>query len=117
MEQLRIQIAECRLAYAQTLRRRLEEDVVFQLHAVELQRRVEHRAEAAMEQVQAILAIEPQHQQANRLVGHLYMVQGDTLKGVEYLDRFTEHYREGRSAELFDQLKEQWDEKLQGPQS
>ena len=77
---------------------------------------VEHRAEAAMEQVQAILAIEPQHQQANRLVGHLYMVQGDTLKGVEYLDRFTEHYREGRSAELFDQLKEQWDEKLQGPQ-
>lgn len=77
---------------------------------------VERRADEAMAQVQAILAMQPQHQQANRLAGHLYMVQGDTLKGVEYLDRFTEYYREGRSAELFEQLKEQWDDQLKRPQ-
>ena len=74
---------------------------------------VERRASKAMDQVQAILAVDPQHQQANRLVGHLHMVLGDTLKGVEYLDRFTEYYREGRSAEIFDRLKKQWDEKLE----
>jgi tetratricopeptide (TPR) repeat protein len=77
---------------------------------------VERRASEAMDQVQAILAMQPEHQQANRLIGHLYMAQGDTIKGVEYLGRFTEYYREGRSAELFKQLKEQWDDKLQGPQ-
>ena len=74
---------------------------------------VERRASKAMDQMQAILAVDPQHQQANRLVGHLHMVLGDTLKGVEYLDRFTEYYREGRSAEIFDRLKKQWDEKLE----
>ncbi len=76
---------------------------------------VEHRAAAAMDQVRAILAIRPEHHQANRLAGHLYMVLGDTLKGVEYLDRFAEYYREGRSAELFEQLKEQWDSQLKRP--
>ena len=74
---------------------------------------VERRALEAMDQVQAILSVDPQHQQANRLVGHLHMVLGDTLKGVEYLDRFTESYREGRSAEIFARLKKQWDEKLE----
>ena len=73
---------------------------------------VERRATEAMDQVQAILAIDPEHQQANRLVGHLHMVMGDTLKGVEYLDRFTEYYRAGRSADIFERLKKQWDEKL-----
>ena len=77
---------------------------------------VERRVGDAMEQVQAILAMQPEHQQANRLVGHLYMVKGDTTKGIEYLDRFTEYYREERSTELFKQIKEQWDGKLQGPQ-
>ena len=75
---------------------------------------VEHRAAAAMEQVQAILAVQPDHYQGNRLAGHLYMVLGDTLKGVEHLEQFTEYYREGRSAEIFEQLREQWEEQLQG---
>ena len=72
----------------------------------------EHRAEAAMEQVQAILAVQPAHYQGNRLAGHLYMVLGDTLKGVKHLEQFTEYYREGRSAEIFEQLKEQWEGRL-----
>ena len=75
---------------------------------------VEHRAAAAMEQVQAILAVQPAHYQGNRLAGHLYMVLGDTLKGVKHLEQFTEYYREGRSAEIFEQLKEQWNERLKG---
>ena len=75
---------------------------------------VERRATAAMEQVQAILAVQPEHYQGNRLAGHLYMVLGDTLKGVEHLEQFTEYYREGRSAEIFEQLREQWEEQLQG---
>lgn len=75
---------------------------------------VEHRAAPAMEQVQAILAVQPDHYQGNRLAGHLYMVLGDTLKGVEHLEQFTEYYREGRSAEIFEQLREQWEEQLQG---
>jgi len=70
---------------------------------------VERRARTAMDQVQAILALVPEHQQANRLAGHLQMALGDTLQGVEYLDRFTEFYREGRSAEIFKRLKKQWD--------
>ena len=65
---------------------------------------VEHRAAAAMEQVQAILAVQPEHYQGNRLAGHLYMVLGDTLKGVQHLEQFTEYYRQGRSAEIFEQL-------------
>ena len=75
---------------------------------------VEHRAAAAMEQVQAILAVQPEHYQGNRLAGHLYMVLGDTLKGVQHLEQFTEYYREGRSAEIFEQLREQWEGQLQG---
>ncbi|MDE2742745.1 MAG: tetratricopeptide repeat protein [Gemmatimonadota bacterium] len=75
---------------------------------------VEHRAVAAMEQVQAILAVQPEHYQGNRLAGHLYMVLGDTLKGVKHLEQFTEYYREGRSAEIFEQLREQWEEQLRG---
>ena len=75
---------------------------------------VEHRAAAAMEQVQAILAVQPDHYQGNRLAGHLYMVLGDTLKGVQHLEQFTEYYREGRSAEIFEQLREQWDGQLRG---
>ncbi len=75
---------------------------------------VEHRAAAAMEQVQAILAVQPEHYQGNRLAGHLYMVLGDTLKGVQHLEQFTEYYQEGRSAEIFEQLKEQWEERLKG---
>ncbi len=75
---------------------------------------VEHRAAAAMEQVQAILAVQPGHYQGNRLAGHLYMVLGDTLKGVKHLEQFTEYYREGRSAEIFEQLREQWEEQLRG---
>ena len=75
---------------------------------------VEHRAAAAMEQVQAILAVQPEHYQGNRLAGHLYMVLGDTLKGVQHLEQFTEYYREGRSAEIFEQLKKQWEGQLRG---
>ena len=75
---------------------------------------VERRAAAAMEQVQAILAVQPEHYQGNRLAGHLYMVLGDTLKGVQHLEQFTEYYREGRSAEIFEQLREQWEEQLRG---
>lgn len=75
---------------------------------------VEHRAAAAMEQVQAILAVQPVHYQGNRLAGHLYMVLGDTLKGVQHLEQFTEYYREGRSAEIFERLKKQWEQQLQG---
>ena len=75
---------------------------------------VERRAAAAMEQVQAILAIQPDHYQGNRLAGHLYMVLGDTLKGVQHLEQFTEYYREGRSAESFEQLREQWEGQLRG---
>ena len=75
---------------------------------------VEHRAAAAMEQVQAILAVQPEHYQGNRLAGHLYMVLGDTLKGVQHLEQFTEYYREGRSAEIFEQLREQWEGQLRG---
>lgn len=75
---------------------------------------VEHRATAAMEQVQAILAIQPTHYQGNRLAGHLYMVLGDTLQGVKHLEQFTEYYREGRSAEIFERLRKQWEEQLQG---
>ncbi len=75
---------------------------------------VEHRAAAAMEQVQAILAVQPAHYQGNRLAGHLYMVLGDTLKGVQHLEQFTEYYREGRSAEIFEQLKKQWEGQLRG---
>ena len=75
---------------------------------------VERRAAAAMEQVQAILAVQPEHYQGNRLAGHLYMVLGDTLKGVQHLEQFTEYYREGRSAEIFEQLREQWEGQLQG---
>ena len=75
---------------------------------------VERRAVAAMEQVQAILAVQPKHYQGNRLAGHLYMVLGDTLKGVEHLEQFTEYYREGRSAEIFEQLRDQWEEQLRG---
>lgn len=75
---------------------------------------VEHRAAAAMEQVQAILAVQPEHYQGNRLAGHLLMVLGDTLKGVQYLEQFTKHYREGRSAEIFARLKKQWEEQLRG---
>ena len=75
---------------------------------------VERRAAAAMEQVQAILAVQPDHYQGNRLAGHLYMVLGDTLKGVQHLEQFTEYYREGRSAEIFEQLREQWEGQLQG---
>ena len=75
---------------------------------------VEHRATAAMEQVQAILAVQPTHYQGNRLAGHLYMVLGDTLQGVKHLEQFTEYYREGRSAEIFERLKKQWEEQLQG---
>ena len=75
---------------------------------------VEHRAAAAMEQVQAILVVQPDHYQGNRLAGHLYMVLGDTLKGVKHLEQFTEYYREGRSAEIFEQLREQWEEQLRG---
>ena len=75
---------------------------------------VEHRAAAAMEQVQAILAVQPEHYQGNRLAGHLYMVLGDTLRGVQHLEQFTEYYREGRSAEIFEQLREQWEGQLRG---
>lgn len=75
---------------------------------------VEHRAAAAMEQVQAILAVQPEHYQGNRLAGHLYMVLGDTLKGVQHLEQFTEYYREGRSAEIFEQLREEWEQRLRG---
>ncbi len=75
---------------------------------------VEHRAVAAIEQVQAILAVQPDHYQGNRLAGHLYMVLGDTLKGMHHLEQFTKYYREGRSAEIFEQLKKQWEEQLQG---
>ena len=75
---------------------------------------VERRAAPAMEQVQAILAVQPEHYQGNRLAGHLYMVLGDTLKGVKHLEQFTEYYREGRSAEIFEQLREQWEEQLRG---
>ena len=75
---------------------------------------VEHRATAAMEQVQAILAVQPTHYQGNRLAGHLYMVLGDTLQGVKHLEQFTEYYREGRSAEIFERLRKQWEEQLQG---
>lgn len=75
---------------------------------------VERRAAAAMEQVQAILAVQPDHYQGNRLAGHLYMVLGDTLKGVKHLEQFTEYYREGRSAEIFEQLREQWEGQLRG---
>ena len=73
---------------------------------------VERRARAAMDQVQAILALDPEHQQANRLAGHLQMALGDTLQGVEYLDRFTEFYREGRSDEIFKRLRKQWDSQI-----
>ncbi len=76
---------------------------------------VEHRADVAMEQIKAILAIQPKHQQANRLAGHLYMALGDTLKGIEYLERFTNYYREGRQTEILDQLKDQWRSQLKTP--
>ena len=75
---------------------------------------VEHRAAAAMEQVQAILAVQPEHYQGNRLAGHLYMVLGDTLQGVQHLEQFTKYYREGRSAEIFEQLREEWEQRLRG---
>ena len=75
---------------------------------------VEHRAAAAMEQVQAILAVQPDHYQGNRLAGHLYMVLGDTLQGVQHLEQFTKYYREGRSAEIFEQLREEWEQRLRG---
>jgi tetratricopeptide (TPR) repeat protein/4-amino-4-deoxy-L-arabinose transferase-like glycosyltransferase len=75
---------------------------------------VEHRGEEALEQAEAILRIQPDHVQANRLAGHLRVIQGDTLQGVERLELFKKYYVEERQEEILEMLKERWKEQFEG---
>ena len=75
---------------------------------------VEHRGDDALEQAQAILEVQPDHLQANRIAGHLHIIQGDTLKGIEYLDLLKKYYVEDRQSEIFEQLKEKWRGQIKG---
>ena len=69
---------------------------------------VEHRGREALEQAETILRIQPGHVQANRLAGHLHVIEGDTLKGVEKLERFKKYYVEERQEEILEVLKGKW---------
>ena len=72
----------------------------------------QHQGAKALEQARAVLRIQPEHVQANRLAGHLQVILGDTLKGVESLDLFEKYYIEGRQQEILEILKDQWREEL-----
>jgi len=74
---------------------------------------VEHRGDEALAQAEAILEIQPDHAQANRLAGHLYVIKGDTLKGVEQLDLFKKLYVEGRQQEIWEVLEERWSKQIE----
>ena len=74
----------------------------------------QRQGERALTQARAILEIQPGHLQANRLAGHLQVIRGDTLSGVENLDRFKQRYVEERQQELLEIVKEQWREQLKG---
>ena len=74
----------------------------------------QHEGTKALAQAQAILEIQPDHVQANRMVGHLQVIQGDTLAGVKNLDRFKKYYVEERQQAILEALKDQWRQQLKG---
>ena len=74
----------------------------------------QHEGTKALAQAQAILEIQPDHAQANRMVGHLQVIQGDTLAGVKNLDRFKKYYVEERQQAILEALKDQWRQQLKG---
>ena len=74
----------------------------------------QHEGTKALAQAQAILEIQPEHVQANRLVGHLQVIQGDTLAGIKNLDRFKKYYVEERQQAILEVVKDQWRQQLEG---
>ena len=74
----------------------------------------QHEGTKALAQAQAILEIQPDHVQANRMVGHLQVIQGDTLAGIKNLDRFKKYYVEERQQAILEALKDQWRQQLKG---
>ena len=73
-----------------------------------------HEGTKALVQAQAILEIQPEHVQANRLVGHLQVIRGDTLEGIKNLDRFKKYYAEERQQAILEIVKDQWRQQLEG---
>ena len=74
----------------------------------------QHEGTKALAQAQAILEIQPEHVQANRMVGHLQVIQGDTLAGTKNLDRFKKYYVEERQQAILEVLKDQWRQQFKG---
>ncbi|HCV25158.1 MAG TPA: hypothetical protein DGN59_17000, partial [Candidatus Latescibacteria bacterium] len=68
---------------------------------------VEHRAREALTQAQAILAIQPDHQGANWVSGHLNTILGDATTGAAHIDRLKQLHREQRQGEIEENLKQE----------
>ncbi len=75
---------------------------------------IEHRGPEALEQVEAILAADPDHLGATWVAGHLHQIVGDSLVGAAHIERLKRLHVDRRHEGFAESLKQGLREMMEG---